>query len=296
MINIAIVGELVKIFLAFILFFNSYAYSAETLPGKTVHTDQLNYKKQLVLQILKNENGTLLKQVLKEILPKEDHVYIEANVPDKLQINFKTSNDTIILNNKTRIKLTDNSTIILNGVRVAYNTAQSFESNVKNIHEKSHRFGLIYLFLPQNAHAILPGLIVGKIAIDVLVPAVILGLTSALAISYGALSWKFFNFSLVDNAEIICDSKGQLYYNKPHSDLGVDLPEVILVQTSLSEYKKQFPSEKKCTDDSAKEAQKHIRALASASLAKSKYGSIQNDSANRPKDTPAQKQRAETTQ
>jgi len=286
----------VKIFLSFILFFNSFVSAVAETTADTQNVNQATQKKQLVLQILNNQDGTRLKAALKTVLPTEDHAFIDTHIPDKIQINYKINNDVITINSKTQIKLTADSAIMLNGVRVTYNTSQSFESNLKTISEKSRQFGLINLLLPQKAHAILPGLIAGKIAIDVLVPAVILGLTSALTVLYGPLVWKFFNYSMIDNAEIICNSQGQLYYNKPNMDLGVDLPEVVLVEKSLAEYKKQLSPEKKCTDSYAKEVQKQVRILASAAATKAQNEQSKKDASAAPnKDISAPKQKSSTT-
>lgn len=288
----SVVGDFMKLILSFILILNTYA-SALGSPKESLASDRFNQKKQFILQILNNEDGIKLKTALKEILPSEDHSFIDTHISDQIKINYKIKNDVIIIDNKTKIVLTTDDAIILNGVRVKYDRSLSFENNIKNLSEKARQFGVINFFLPQKAHAVLPGLIAGKIAIDVLVPAIILGLTSALAVSYGSLVWKFFNYSLIDNAEIICSRNGKLYHNFIQNDFNIDLPEVTVIQKSILEYEKLLPQDYKCTNELAKDAQIKIRNIASTAAKKMKNDQLIEASKTKSlKDAPAPQRRS----
>lgn len=231
-------------------------------------SEQIKSRDQLILQILKNESGEKLKMALKEILPTSDHSFIEKNIPERLNIQFKFDQQTVVLGTKQKIILGQDHSMMMNGVRVKYDWSESFENNMSSMAEKSNKFSLFQLLLPSKAQAGV-GLVAG-IAVDYLVPAVIMAVTGSNAAAYGAMSWSFFNQSYIGNAHIICSRNGKLHYDQSANDFGKDLPEDQFIKAALKEYQNKSGLSGACTEKTAIEAEKQVRVLALAAATKAR--------------------------
>lgn len=280
-----------KTILSFFFILNQCSFGLAAEQKSRLTTEQIVVRDQLVLQILKNESGQKLKEALKEILPASDQDFVDKNIPEKLKTQFKFDQQTIVLRSNQKIILGEDGSMMINGVRVKYDWSKSFEDNVHSMIEKSKKFSLLYLMLPNEARASV-GLIAG-VAVDYIVPAVILAVMGSNVTAYGAMSWSFFNQSYIGNAHIICASNGKLFYDQSANDFGKDLPEDQFIKAALGEYQKKPEASGKCSPKMAIEAEKQVRVLALTAAQKARQDKMKKRSEDSPikgYSTPTQRQ------